>query len=223
MVRNMNIQELIKLALPDAVSSLESASAADVQNEKEFTFYALLSDMKDLSIADKSERHEQWSICIDKKGHKARIRGIDDSEFELTTKSKISSIESLETTCEIPKEMFQSLKKMGKDGYFKQRYYFNINSVSELTWEVDVFHLNGGEQDCWVKIDLEIDDVTKEIPKFPVRCERVIWADDPNVTEADQRLIDQLWDERWQKIDTDPVIITEDTEKYDIEIEIGGV
>lgn len=175
------------------------------KRELEYTFYGQVQNINDLKDkALKSEVHEQWLIRTqDIKGFKARIRSIDGTRFILTTKTKQDGqIGSLETECEISKDMFESLKLCATGGYKKTRYIYRCENP-DLVWEIDVFTNQRGEIHDWVKIDLEVPNAEVELPKLPIPFLNVITHQAKEMEPDERTKVDTLWNKEWSCLDAD--------------------
>ena len=183
--------------------SLESLLSGNVEREIEFTMYVQLEDLNELAKkAVRVERHEQWSMPLEKKNvdGKMRIRLIDDTRPTMCTKIKRPNMVGCEEVeMDISMDLFKALREMAKDGYVKTRYTIPSN-IRELYWEVDVFLGNGGSPHPWVKVDLEVKSMNDPIPAFPLQHSRVIYADD-DLSYPDRAKVKSLWEEEWQKMD----------------------
>jgi CYTH domain-containing protein len=171
-------------------------------NEIEFTLYAEMTDMSQLSRAISKEKHEQWNIPLDGKPDvRARLRLIDDRRHTMTTKLRREGVTGWEEVdSDISKDMFDHLRAACIVGHIKTRYTFLIPN-SELRWEIDVYMGGGGEQSCWVKIDLEVPNLQVNIPHLPVDVAQIIVADSPKLTARERAKINRLWEGEWVEID----------------------
>lgn len=183
--------------------SLESLMSGNVEREIEFTMYVQLEDLEELKKrAIRTERHEQWSMPLEKGSvdGKMRLRLIDNTRPTMCTKIKRANmIGSDEVEMDISMDMFNSLREMAVDGYIKTRYTIASN-IRELLWEVDVFLSNGGAAHPWVKVDLEVKSMNDPIPMFPLAHSRVIYADE-ELSYSDRAKVKDLWEREWQKMD----------------------
>lgn len=173
------------------------------QNEVELTIYAEICNMDQLeACATERRRIEQWDIPTDTDKGRMRIRAIDELQLLLTSKTFRPGVQgALEHSSVITKGQFENIRSMSKNGHFKTRLIIPFVQHEHI-WEVDLYYTVGGGISKWVKIDLENFDITREIPEeLPFDCSRIIMSDDPNISDADKRAIDHLWDEEWLKID----------------------
>lgn len=185
-------------------ASLESLMSGNVEREIEYTMYVQLDNLEELKRkAVRVERHEQWTVPLNKKEDvdgKLRIRLIDNTRPTMCTKIKRDQqIGCEEVEMDISMDMFNSLREMAVDGYIKTRYVVPSN-IRDLWWEVDVFFMNGGAPSPWVKVDLEVKSLNDPIPVFPLSHTRVIYADE-DLTFSDRKKVSDLWDNEWQKMD----------------------
>lgn len=188
---------------PNQTYSAESIIDGKIHREIEFTMYAQVNDFTFLKDAVVIERHEQWTVPFlnDTAKIKGRIRLVDDIRPIFCTKYKSENMVGVdECEIDISMDMFNQLRKVATDGYKKTRYKFKTPDP-ELMWEVDVFQNMSGNPHDWIKIDLEVNDVNKSIPKFPFDVVYMIFSDDPNLPAKDKQLIRKLWDIEWQRID----------------------
>ena len=174
------------------------------QQEVEFTFYARLKDVKELdAMAVDKEIHEQWKLDIetpDNVDGGARLRLIDGRRYTMTTKIKRTGQQGMEeVNSDIPEALWKHLRELADTGYNKIRYTFPITGTN-LKWEVDVFYTDGGALCEWVKIDLEVDNLSQPIPETPFDVEEFICANDTELPVADEKQINRLWDVVWSKI-----------------------
>lgn len=172
------------------------------QNEVELTIYAeLVSVDQAEACAVERKRMEQWDIPTDSEKGRMRIRKIDDLQMLLTSKTyRPGLIGALEHSSVINKGQFENIRRMCVNGHYKTRLIIPFNE-HPFKWEVDLYYTSGGGISNWVKIDLEEFDINREIPEeLPFDCKRIIVSDDPNISEADQRQIKDLWESEWVKI-----------------------
>lgn len=185
--------------------SLENLSTDGTQQrEIEHTFYAQIEDLDAIKkLAKRVEKHEQWLIPVEAKTQnkgKMRIRMIDNQRALLATKITPTTGEGvIEVEQDITKDMFENIRKLAVEGYYKTRYTLATN-IPGLFWEVDVFLGNGGMEHSWVKVDLEVKSLDDPIPRFPVEVKEYIDPkDDLGWTSSNK--IKNLWAKEWQRID----------------------
>lgn len=172
------------------------------QNEVELTIYAKVPNIDVLEgLAAERQRMEQWSIPVDSEHGRLRIRKIDDLQMLLTSKTfRPGVFGALEHTTSIIKGQYENIRRMAVDGHYKTRLVIPFVS-HPYRWEVDLYYNGQGGFSRWVKIDLEGFDINREVPEeLPFDCEYIILSDDPNISEADKRQIDDLWENEWAKI-----------------------
>jgi hypothetical protein len=177
--------------------------AGKTELEVEFTIYAELQDIRVLQQAVTKEVQQQVNISMDTDTDiRQRIRSINGKRWILTTKEPPErGFGNLETECDISKDMFGTLMRATKEKLVvKTRYFFPIPGTN-LQWEVDVFNTKSGSEHPWVKIDLEVPNLEMEIPPLPFQVNSIIYADSDDLTIAEKRKIDTLWDEEWVTYD----------------------
>lgn len=185
--------------------SLESLGDGVTQREIEHTIYTEIHDFEELKRrAIKVERHEQWSIPLDKERQRAegkqRIRLIDDARATMCIKTvPATGVGFHENELDIPMDTFRALRSLAVDGYVKTRYTLATN-VNGLVWEVDVFMGKGGQPHPWVKVDLEVKSLEDPIPVFPIAHGATIYGDG-DLTMTEQHRLKKLWEEEWLKLD----------------------
>lgn len=182
---------------------LEGFANGKPVQEIEYTIYAELPDLSGLNGAYKKEEQEQWKIPFAIENNvRARIRCVNDLEWQYTTKSVSDDwTGSKEITTVVSKEFFEEHKKIACDGFKKTRYFFRTETEG-LEWEVDVFMgKNGGKPSLWVKIDLEVKDLEQKIPKLPFKVKSLIVADREGLTLTEKARIRSLWDSEWARLD----------------------
>lgn len=166
--------------------SLEERSDGKAGDEFEHTIYARLTDPSQLSQAKSMEHHSQWEIRIEKTEKNAgkgsiRVRKtwVDggDPDFVRVTKIPLDPEGSNAKKKEIPlpsnADEFLAFQFLADQGMVKDRYHFPIMG-SDLVWEVDCYPKEGGGYHDWVKIDLEVKDLSAPLPVFPIQFEDVI-------------------------------------------------
>lgn len=76
-----------------------------------------------------------------------------------------------ETEREATAEEFYAAKEKAQTGCYKQRYKFPaVYEGNDVTWELDVFYTEDGEQVEWVKWDLEVPYFNGTLPPLPLEC-----------------------------------------------------
>ncbi len=173
------------------------------QNEVELTIYAEVASLDQVeACATERKRMEQWEIPTDTDKGRMRIRKIDDLQMLLTSKTyRPGVIGALEHSSVITKGQFENIRRLCDKGHYKTRLVIPFQEHPYI-WEVDLFYTSGGGFSSWVKIDLEQFDINKEIPEeLPFDCKQIILSDDPNITEAERRQIEELWEKEWVGIE----------------------
>jgi hypothetical protein len=166
--------------------SLEERSDGKAGDEFEHTLYAKLTDPSQLSQAKSMEHQSQWEIRIEKTEKNAgkgsvRVRKtwIDggDPDFVRTTKIPLDPDGGNAKKKEIPMpsnaDEFLAFQFLADQGMVKDRYHFPIMGT-DLVWEVDCYPKEGGGYHEWVKIDLEVKDLSAPLPELPIQLEDVI-------------------------------------------------
>ncbi len=180
------------------------ADDAETLVELEYTWYGRLTDRSQLDQAVSVEHQEQWSVNAKleenaKYGGSIRVRKSvlkktgDRAIVEPTYMLCIKAFESnkrgcLENEFSVNEETFKQFRRIAESGMIKTRYTFPI-AGTDYAFEVDVY-----EGTDWVKIDLEIDNPKFVIPDLPVKLEGCFKDNQPNRSEAQQKLIDELMD-----------------------------
>ncbi len=174
---------------------------ADVQDgklfrERERVIYARLGDMSVLGKAESADHQEQWTIKLPKTENNSakgqiRVRKVipmvkstdgekfelshrdgDDAQYVLTTKAEKAADDRLEVPAPVTKDMFELFRLLAENGMIKDRYHFPIENG--LVFEVDVYLKEDGSYHEWVKIDLELKDISVDIPELPFSVEEMI-------------------------------------------------
>lgn len=165
--------------------SLEERADGKAGDEFEHTIYARLGDPGQLSQAKSMEHHSQWEIRIDKSDKNAgkgsmRVRKtwIDGGSPDFVAVMKIPmDLQNNAKKKEIPipatEDWFVAFQFLSPQGMVKDRYHFPIVGT-DLVWEIDCYPKEGGGYHEWVKIDLEVKDLSAPLPEFPIHLEDVI-------------------------------------------------
>lgn len=207
----------MKRNLKQLLIALEEQATGKMNFEKEYVFYAKLTDSSILEQASHKEEQEQWTLKIDKtdKNHcsgQIRIRRTDDNgkvSYVQTVKTPMKSLEGdsarsdatvpdasqnmLEVAIDASEDAFKQFKMIADQGMIKTRYTFPIEGT-ELKFEVDVFHLANGEKSQWVKIDLEVDKPLESVPALPEGFSDVIYNQKDDQTDEEKKLIWSLYE-----------------------------
>ena len=140
--------------------------------EREYCWYARMTDPEVLNRALTKEDQEQWEThcCPDKfvlKMHgRIRVRKTTTGEksiCELTLKSPTESGFDAETEEVVSESMFNHLKSLCQRGLKKTRFTFACEGRSEK-WQIDAFPNAEGKLADWVKIDFELADDQSQPP-----------------------------------------------------------
>lgn len=164
---------------------MEEDTSGKAQKEIEHIVYGRLTDFAQLSNAASRESQEQWQVKMvksDKNAGEGAIRvrksQIDgaDPNYYLTLKTR-AKVGNLESTLSCGEDMFTMMKFLADFGMVKDRYRFPVPNT-ELVWEVDVFKKPDGTYHDWVKIDLEVEDLSAPLPELPLKFADVIMPAD---------------------------------------------
>ena len=207
----------MKRNLKQLLIAFEEQATGKASFEREYVFYAKLTDSSILEHATHKEEQEQWSIKIDKtdKNHcsgQIRIRRTDDNgkvSYVQTVKTPVKPLERdpestdtsvadasqnmLEVATESSEDAFKQFKLIADNGMIKTRYSFPIEGTT-LKFEVDVFHLPNGEKSQWVKIDLEVNEPLESIPPLPEGFSEAIMNQKDDQTDEERQLIRSLYE-----------------------------
>jgi hypothetical protein len=191
--------------------AIEEASTGLSLLEREFVFYAKVTDLAFLKKAAEDELQEQWEIKIPQTEENAaqgrvRIRKtfLADGKIDyvMTTKVKVEGGED-EVAIKSSEDNFEQFRKLSGRGMIKHRFVFPIEGT-ELKWEVDMYFKPGvvpeNNHDFsnfaeWCKVDLEVNATLKEMPPFPFVSEHVIDNNTGNASAEDKAMIDKLYSE----------------------------
>lgn len=217
---------LLQLAIEDI------SSAANKSLEQEITIYAKVTDPDGFSQAIGSEEQEQAEVKIDD-NRRIRVRKTTktgtDPVYEMTSKTACGNDNGVrsftENTITIDEAIFEMFKSACVSYQNKTRYFFNIErmtlsdgqsdnklDVEGFKYEVDVFKNAAGEQSTWCKIDLEINDLQKEIEstgievntlnvnigasKLPFKPSEFILMDD-QTSEEDRKKVFEIYNKEF--------------------------
>lgn len=207
----------MKRNLKELLIALEEQATGKANHEREYVFYAKLTDPSILEKASHVEEQEQWSIKIDKTDKnycsgQIRIRRTDDNgkvSYVQTVKTPIKPLQGdtgqsdtsvadasqnmLEVAIDASEDAFKQFKLIADQGMIKTRYTFPIEGT-DLKFEVDVFHLANGEKSQWVKIDLEVDKPLESVPALPEGFSEVIYNQKDDQTDEEKQLIRSLYE-----------------------------
>jgi CYTH domain-containing protein len=202
--------------LKQLLVAMEEQATGKANFEREYVFYAKLSDKSILEKASHMEEQEQRSLKIAKTAtnHASgtiRIRRTDDNgkiSYIQTTKTPVKPLERdteksdtvvadasqnmLEVAIDASEDAFNQFKLIADHGMKKTRYTFPIEGT-ELKFEVDVF--DGQDEDApWVKIDLEVDKPLESIPALPDGFSNIIYNQKDDQTDEEKKLIWSLYE-----------------------------
>lgn len=207
----------MKRNLKQILIALEEQANGKANFEREYVFYAKLTDPSILEKASHVEQQQQWTLKIDKTDKnycsgQIRIRRTDDNgkvSYVQTVKTPIkptapsvlgndaavpdASQNMLEVAIDASEDAFNQFKMIADQGMIKTRYTFPIEGT-ELKFEVDVFHLANGEKSQWVKIDLEVDKPLESIPPLPEGFSEAILNQKDDQTDEEKQLIRSLYE-----------------------------
>jgi hypothetical protein len=206
------------LAITAAMIAMES----DVENgklfrERERVIYARLTDLNELSNATSVDSQEQWQIKLPKTENNAakgtiRVRKVmplmitdagimhrkptdDSTQYVITVKTERKADDRLEVPLPASEDMFNLFKLLAENGMHKHRFHFPIEGT-ELVFEVDAFpKVDGVGYHDWVKIDLELKDITVDIPELPFKTLELIYdnTQDPEQKKKISELYDTIF------------------------------
>lgn len=205
------------LAITAAAFALEN----DVQDgklfrERERVIYARLSDFSQLNNAVSVDSQEQWQVKLPKtnnnsakgtirvrkviplsktdKGFEFTATGVDSTQYVMTVKAERKADDRLEVPLPASKDMFDLFKLLAENGMYKHRFHFPIDGT-ELVFEVDVYPKEDGTYNNWVKIDLELKDVSVDIPELPFKVEEIIYdtTEDPEQKKKINELYETIF------------------------------
>ena len=196
--------QAIHEASKDSVQNLSIAQEADVEDGKTFKeheheFYVEIEDFEQLKSAESVDLQEQWNLKIDKTaGNIAkgalRIRQIyqgdlqggpnqkpqGEAQYVLTTKVNQGIGKRLEVPTPTTVDGFNLFAMLSDSGMIKHRYHF---PVGDLVFEVDMFLNPEGGYFPVAKIDLEVKNLSGEIPELPIKVKSIIKGDTKDSSE----------------------------------------
>lgn len=207
------------LAITAAMIAMESdVENGKLFRERERVIYARLSDLNQLNDAISADSQEQWQIKIPKTENNSakgsiRVRRVlplvkdgeqfkaqllpktmgtpDPFQYVLTVKAERQADDRLEVPIPATSAMFNLFKSLAENGMIKHRYHFPIDDTG-LVFEVDVFMKEDGTYHEWVKIDLELKDISVDIPLLPFKVEEVIY--DNTQDDKEKKRIRELYE-----------------------------
>lgn len=198
--------EIVKLIMNmiAQASHLAIAMEEDVQDGKKFAeheheFYVEIDDFEQLKSAQSVDLQEQWNLKIDKTAGNAakgslRIRQIykgdvnagpgqkpsGDAQYVLNTKVNQGIGKRTEVPVPTTEDAFDLFAMLSDSGMIKHRYHF---PVGELVFEVDMFLNPEGGYYPAAKIDLEVKNLSGEIPELPIKVTSCIKGDTTDAAE----------------------------------------
>lgn len=196
----VGIEELAKKPL--VVAMEQDVQDGKTFREHEHEFYVEIDDFEQLKNAASVDLQEQWNIRIDKtEGNAAkgalRIRQIyqgdldlgpnqkpqGEAQYVLTTKVNQGIGKRLEVPVPTTEDAFNLFAMLSDSGMIKHRYHF---PVDDLVFEVDMFLNPEGGYYPVAKIDLEVKNMSGEIPELPIKVKSCIKGDTQDKAERDQ-------------------------------------
>ena len=172
-----------------------------------FTIYAKLESHNWLDEAHTLERREKY-LLLDERGNNDErvtltINKVNDIGYYQTTKLQYPTTTAIETvSCPISKAMYDHMAVVAISGIAFERCKIEIPNTGK-SWEIDIFKGADGQRHQWVKIDLETDDLNKEVPQLPVPVLEYI-LDFPGIVTPEQTtFIERLYKHQWMSLDPD--------------------
>lgn len=153
----------------------------NANKEIEYVFIVEVDNYDEVrKLATSVQSMEQWEI---KSKHEntgtrgaVRVRAINNKEFMLGVKVySPDGISADEHEISVSRDMFEAYKKLAPMGTKKRRY--SIKDDGGLTWEVDVYTDENGNEIPWCKVDLEVRSKHVKAPNFPFTVKTVITND----------------------------------------------
>lgn len=202
------------LQLNPFLQAFNVAMEEDVQDGKTFReheheFYVEIEDFEQLKSAESVDLQEQWNIKVDKTdGNSAkgalRIRQIykgdlqggpnqkpqGEAQYVLTTKVNQGIGKRLEVPVPTTVDAFNLFAMLSDSGMIKHRYHF---PVGDLVFEVDMFLNPEGGYFPIAKIDLEVKNMSGEIPPLPIKVKSEIMGS--SRSKEDQAKIREYYDQ----------------------------
>jgi CYTH domain-containing protein len=191
-----------------SISMEEDVQDGKTFHEHEHEFYVEIEDFEQLKNAESVDLQEQWNLKIDKNaGNIAkgalRIRQIytgdlnggpnqkptGEAQYVLTTKVNKGVGKRLEVPVPTTKDAFDLFAMLSDSGMIKHRYHF---PVGELVFEVDMFLNPEGGYYPIAKIDLEVKNLSGEIPPLPIKVKSEIIGS--SRSKEDQEKIREYYD-----------------------------
>lgn len=185
---NLRFQDLFAALENEAINDTTIAEQTEAKDgdkarEDEVVFYCRIGDPEQLSKAQSKEAQEQWEIKT--KHGRVRVRKSTKPDlepvYELTFKKKdnVAGVSGgIEQNFVIDETMFESFKVLAEAGMVKDRYNFQVSTITiqtseglkdievpDMMYEVDAFKKIEGGYHEWCKIDLEVNPLIDEIEK----------------------------------------------------------
>ncbi len=150
------------------------------EKETEVCVYGYISDLEDLSKADRVLTIVQLGATLGSTG-RCRCRSTEENaatDYEMTVKTNKKDNSNVSSKYEynfpVDKNYFDYFKSISQEWQSKKRYIFRVSNipfitynekgecknivVPELLYEIDVFEKEENVYSNWCKIDIEIDD-----------------------------------------------------------------
>lgn len=188
-----------RTVLESLAVALESTPEGKLEREIELVFYAKVDNLDWTQQAAETELQEQWEVRLparhDPNGSGVvRTRAVNNSEYSIGMKYRTKGKEgSLEVEHPITKEMFDVYKLFATSGFIKRRHKFPVPD-SDLVWEVDLYYDRDGKPFDWVKIDLEVPNMSVERPPYPIPFVQIVENQYEQRTKEEHALIDSVFD-----------------------------
>lgn len=166
-----------------------------------FTIYARLKDMDELARVKTLERRIRAVLLEseDKQGNlvSVYINKVNDDGYYQTTKLRYPKHQGVEVVnVPISPASFNHLSRISAWATPFER--LRIPSADRKTqWVIDVFQTSAGKRHEWVKMDIEVEDLDSNIPKFPLEVEEYILDFPGEVTPEQTKFIKSLWERKW--------------------------
>ena len=172
---------------------LEDIEDGKKRREKEYIWYGRLTNPEVLQKAAKQETQKQSSLKG--KGGMIRVRettAMGQVRYTLTGKAYSGRGDADEASTPTSKDLHEVFRAITGESMDKIRYTFPIEGTT-LKWEVDVFIDVQGNPKEWIKIDLEVPDITNEFPPLPVVLADMIFGGNSEYTQEQKAKLDELY------------------------------
>jgi CYTH domain-containing protein len=178
--------------------ALEDEATVVVAVEKEYVWYGILENPKELNAALTNQTQSQSNMRASKGQSRVRmvIAPEQKPEYVLTVKANTDGDKLSRNEVSLPctKDMWLCYRAASGESMDKIRYTFDAGDG--LVWEVDHFtQADGVTPKRWVKIDLEVKKELSVFPKLPITLSSVIFSPTGKYSEKDQKSIDTLYRE----------------------------